>query len=238
MLLLSDDVGQDNRLLALQNTYQIQCSYAHGLCADFVWFPQGKSYGIELKVAGDLLGSLGDKRLAGQVRKMTETLDFPILLIQGSLTMQPASGKLLLNGEPTNWEYRSVMSLLAEVGMAGVFVEQWAAPNVAERIASWYMITQKEDHAWLKQRTRPEVMTLDPAYSNSIWALCAADGVGPKTAEGMLKKYGSLADVYVEAARINLSLPDKKKAGREFAKGVEGLGAKKAESFIREVCGT
>lgn len=250
-LLSSKDVGQAERVKHMQNTYsQLDVRPTNGLPADFMWFAHGKKLGIELKAGGDLLGSLGGRkgsRLGGQVRKMLETLDFSLILWCARTEMDKATGKLWMNGQETGWDYRSVMGMLADLMMLGVAVEVWDGP-VEERVAAWVINTSKEDHEWLRARTRPEaVWSLDPAYSNGVWALCAHEGIGPPIAEAMLRKWKSPARVYEAALQVTGLHPTRKpKDIKWFCNGVEGQGkggrkwtlsAAKAESFIREVTG-
>ncbi len=226
MLLISKDVGWEDKYYALRSL-DIQATVKPGLQADFMWFAHGKTIGIELKMGGDLLSSLSDKRLVTQARRMTDELDLPILLIVASLGMEKGTGKLVLNSHPTGWDYRSVMGMLADVGMMGMFIEVWAGP-VMERIAAWYINTQKEDHAWLQTRSRPQLFTLGEQHNNAVWSLCAWKDIGPKTAKELLKKYGTAGKVYEAAG---------KESPTKLAQGVKGLGKMRAELFIQEVCG-
>ena len=229
MLLISKDVGWEDKYYALR-TLDIEAQVKAGLLADFLWFAHTKSIGIELKMGGDLLSSIADKRLVVQAKRMVEKIDLPILLIVATLGMEKATGKLVMNGHPTNWDYRSVMGMLADVGMMGMFIEVWSGPAV-ERVAAWYINTQKKDHAWLQTRSRPQLFTLGESHNNAVWSLCAWGGIGPKTAKSMLKKYKTAANVYT-AAR---ALPTKQMSVKDFAKDIEGLGPKKAKQFIEEV---
>lgn len=224
MLLISKDVGWEDKLKALR-TLDIKAQVKAGLLADFLWFAHGKSVGVELKMGGDLLSSISDKRLVVQAKRMVEKIDFPILLIVATLGIEKATGKLVLNGHPTNWDYRSVMGMLADIGMMGMFIEVWAGPAV-ERVAAWHINTQKEDHAWLQSRSRPQLFTLGEQHNNAVWSLCAWKDIGPTIAKELLKKYGSAAMVY-EAAR--------RESPAVLAKGVKGLGKVKAELFLEEV---
>ena len=247
-LLSSKDVGQAERVKHMKNTYsQLNVQPTNGLPCDFMWFAHGKRLGVELKVAGDLLGSLGGKkgsRLGGQVRKMLEQLDFSLLLWCARTEMDKATGKLWMNGQETNWDYRSVMGMLADLMMLGISVEVWDGP-VDERVAAWVVNTSKANHSWLRNRTRPEeVWSLDPAYSNGVWALCAHDGIGPETAEAMLRKWGpgvgmvyTIAVEYQREYDLMESQKDKRKVIARYCEDVKGLGPGRAESFLREVAG-
>lgn len=230
-VLTSKDTGQEERVQALRTTYQMNVKPTNNLPADFMWFTHGHKYGIELKVAGDMLSSFRSGRLAGQIRKMVETLDFPLILWCAKVSMERATGKLVMNDSVTDWDYRGTMSRLSVAMMAGVSVEIFDGP-AAERVAAWVINTSKEEHDWLRGRTRPPaVYSLDPAYSNAVWALCAHDGIGPETAEAMVQKYKSVAAVYNHALRVKLE----ELTITAFCKGVKGLGPKRAKSFIAEV---
>lgn len=235
LLLAANDVGQEQRVLRLRNDYQFQVvsRSAADLPCDFVWFPHSKKYGIELKDGGDILGSLSDKRIVGQAKKMVETLDFPLILIAARVGHERATGKLILGGSATGWDYRSYKSMMADLMMIGCAVEEWDG-DATERIAAWVINTMKEDHAWLQQRTRPQTWALVPSYNNAIWALSAFEGIGPKTAEALLKKYGSVAGV-IKAAAAATTSDISKKSRNKFGTGVEGMGAKRAASFVGEI---
>lgn len=228
MLLVAKDTGWEGTVAKLHQFKGVETAVhaAHSLPCDFVWFAHHKKMGIELKRAGDLLSSLSG-RLAGQAKKMVEKLDFGIVLIAGRIEHERATGKLVLNGIETRWDYRSWMGMRADLGMIGVYVEEWDG-QAEERVAAWYLNSQKEDHAWLRGRTRPQLLTLDVGHRDAVWSLCAWEGIGVTTAERLLEKYGTASKVYQTAA-MHKTTP------ALFCKGIRGFRQAAASTFLKAV---
>lgn len=232
-LLAANDVGQKERVERLAKDFDIQVKLtpANKLPCDFVWFANGLKCGIELKVGSDLLGTIAEKRLGGQVQGMLKELDFSLLLWVGRVDHNRATGKLTLNKQTTNWDYRAVMGILGDLRMLGMAVEQYDG-DATERVAAWYTNSQKEGKAkWLKERSRPNVDHLAyTPYANAVHSLSAFNGIGPVVAENLLKKYGTMSSVIAAATEcLHTSTP------KEFCDGVDKLGLKKANAFIIEV---
>ncbi len=229
-LLAANDVGQKERVERLAKDFDIKVNLtpANKLPCDFVWFANGLRCGIELKVGGDLLSTIAEKRLGGQVQGMLKKLDFCLLLWVGRVEHSRSTGKLTLNKQTTNWEYRSVMGILGDLRMLGMAVEQYDGDAV-ERVAAWYINSQKEDKAgWLRQRSRPNVdhLAYQP-FANAVHALSAFPSIGPVMAETLLKTFGSVGEVMaafsedVEASTLS--------------KRVKGMGVKTARKLQNEV---
>jgi ERCC4-type nuclease len=196
------------------------------LQADYIFVAHGKVVAIEVKWSvSDLLGSLtpGDgnsPRLAGQVRRMLSFADIPILIIpslhergDGKVEMEEWGKKTRTSG----WQYLSVKGILADIALYGCIVDEWAG-DIARRLAQWYYTLTAEEHEWVRQRGRPEFITLDHAYRTAVWALAAFEGVGPVGAEALLETFGSVAGV------AGQSVKDLQK--------VKGIGPRTAESLF------
>lgn len=170
------------------------------LQADYVFAAHNKVVAIEVKWSvSDLLASLqvvgeaGGPRLAVEVRKMLAFADVPILVLP--VVERRGDGKVyLLPDRVSGWEYASVKGILADIALYGCIVDEWQG-DIATRIAQWYYTLTAPGHAWIRQRGRPEFITLDPAYGTAVWALCAFDGIGPVGAEALLETFGSVARV-------------------------------------------
>ena len=170
------------------------------LQADYVFAAHGKVVAVEVKWSiSDLLASLqvvgeaGGPRLAVEVRKMLAFADIPILLIP--VVERRGDGKVyLLPDRVSGWEYTSVKGILADIALYGCIVDEWQG-DIAQRLAQWYYTLTAEGHKWIKQRGRPEFITLDYAYKTAVWALAAFEGVGPVGAEALLETFGSVAGV-------------------------------------------
>ena len=197
------------------------------LFADYVWEAHGKVVAAEVKWSvSDLLSSLqttgeaGGPRLAVEVRKLLSVADVPLLVVP-AIRRREADGKVILAGVPggvSGWDYNSVKGILADLALYGCIVDEWDG-DIACRLAQWYLTSREPGHEWIRQRGRPEFISLDPRYSEAVWMLCAAQGIGPVTAELLLKQFGSVAEI----AHAALS---------ELVK-VRGVGPKTAESLWR-----
>lgn len=124
---------------------------------------------------------------------MASVADIPILVMP-QLQLR-GDGKILRDdGEPSGWQYNSVKGILADVALYGVIVDEWA-DDIAGRIAQWFYTLNQAEHDWIKQRGRPSFVSLDPVYSEAVWALSSFEGWGPEKAEAALAEFGCLADV-------------------------------------------
>lgn len=193
---------------------------------DYCWLAHDKLVGVEMKWSlGDLTSSLkkeGEKtgtRLGIEVRKLTDVCDIGILIIPP--LRDRGDGKLKYDeGAPVNdmgWEYSAVKGILSSVALYGIIVDEWDG-DLASRLAQWHFATTKREHAWIKQRGRPDFVSLDPTYSEAIWLLCSVYGWGPETAIEALSEFGTARAV------VN--------AGPEaLMKRVKGVGSKMAQHF-------
>jgi ERCC4-type nuclease len=193
---------------------------------DYIWEAHDKLIGVEVKWSiGDLTSSLkvqGEKsgtRLGIEIRKLTSCCDIGILLIPP--LKDRGDGKLEYDrGAPVTdmgWEYRAVKGILSSVALYGIIIEEWDG-DIAERLATWHFATTKREHEWIKQRGRPDFVTIDPLLTESIWMLCSVYGWGPETAKEALEVFGSV--------RAVVNAGDK-----ELQKRVKGVGSKLAEHF-------
>lgn len=153
---------------------------------------------------GDLLSSLqtigeaGGPRLAVEVKKMASVADIPILIIPQ--LRQRGDGKVLRDdGQPSGWQYNAVKGILTDVQLLGVMVDEWA-DDIDVRIAQLFYVISHEEHGWIRQRGRSEFVSLDPVYSEAVWALASVEGWGPVTAEAALEEMDCLANVIHVAA--------------------------------------
>jgi hypothetical protein len=194
---------------------------------DYMFTAHGKVVGLEVKWSiGDLSSSLVVKgedtgtRLGIEVRKMLAMCDIPILIVPA--LRDRGDGKLQYDsGAPVNdrgWEYNAVKGILSDVALFGVIVDEWDG-DIAGRIAQWYYVTSHKQHDWIRQRGRPDFVSLDPTYTQSVWALCAAYGWGPETAEEALKALGSVKAVM--------------SADRKRLMKVRGVGPILADSMLK-----
>ena len=191
------------------------------LQADYVFAAHGKVVAVEVKWSvSDLLASLqvvgenSGPRLAVEARKMLAFADIPILLIPS--LKERGDGKVEMEDRVSGWQYLSVKGILADVALYGCIVDEWCG-DIARRLAQWYYTLTAPGHEWIRQRGRPEFITLDPAYGTAVWALCAFDGIGPVGAEALLEAFKSVAAV------AGQSVKDLQK--------VKGIGPRTAKSL-------
>lgn len=159
---------------------------------DYCFDANGLLIGIEVKWSmSDLLDSLqvrgenGGPRLQVEVRKLIQVCDMAFLVTPPIRSR--GDGKVLRDdGQVSGWEYNSVKGILTDCQMAGVLVDEWEG-DIAQRIAQLYYVISQKEHGWIKQRGRPEFVSLNPNYTHAVWALCAFDHWGPVTAQEALK---------------------------------------------------
>jgi ERCC4-type nuclease len=130
---------------------------------DYVVFDQdGHSAGVERKTVSDLLHSAatsrqdGRPRLHAQMEALAQTYDLPILLIEGTLGFEPATGQAKVKGRLTGWQHGAVqmmvLSFQQQYGVSVLWTEDATATVDALRV----LHGQAQTKCLL--RHRPEVM--------------------------------------------------------------------------------
>jgi ERCC4-type nuclease len=199
---------------------------------------------IELKSVSDLLGSMRSKRLVAQAHGIAETADLAFIMVRGRYTEAGGVVTYQAPGHPqadsdgwvrSGWNWDAFQAIKTDITLLGVdFIDCPNENDAAREIVRLVTTLSKDEHKWLKQRTRPEVLTLDKAYENAVWSLAAFDGIGPDTAEAMLKAYGSVAAI-VNVAYVYSASHGYVESAKQMARKVDGLGPKRAQRFIEEV---
>ncbi|KKL55171.1 hypothetical protein LCGC14_2258060 [marine sediment metagenome] len=230
------DDREPDHMAGLLQSYGLQPVVSRLKYGDYQAFPHGLTMLIELKSVSDLLGSMRSKRLVAQAHGIAETADLAFIMVRGRYTERGGVVLYQSPGHPSSdtdgwvrsgWNWDSFQAIKADIMLLGVdFIDCPNENDAAREIVRLVTTLSKDEHKWLKQRTRPEVLTLDTAYKNAVWALAAFDGIGPDTAEAMLKAYGSVAGIIVQGNLLG---------AKDFALKVEGLGPKRAQRFIEEV---
>lgn len=102
-------------------------------CADFLIYDlDGHSLGIERKMASDLLGSLekklvnGNIRLWDQLARMEEAYTHRMLILEGGLGFDRASGKIITGKRLTGWNHGSIQAILMRIQFSGVILHPTA----------------------------------------------------------------------------------------------------------------
>lgn len=252
-VVIVDDREPDHMAGVLQS-YGVQPVVSRLKYGDYMCYPHGLTMLIELKSVSDLLGSMRSKRLVAQAHGIAETADLAFIMVRGRYTEGGGVVTYQAPGHPqadsdgwvrSGWNWDSFQAIKADIMLLGVdFIDCPNENDAAREIVRLVTTLGKDEHKWLKQRTRPEVLTLDKAYENAVWSLAAFDGIGPDTAEAMLRKCGSVADVIYAATHYgSITQKDNNDAwedylgdqAKEFAKDIDGLGPKRAQRFIEEV---
>lgn len=86
-----------------------------GICAD------GTAMIVERKAVRDLLASISDGRLLAQAAKLRETTPWCYVVVTGAL-VPDRHGQLLLDGQPSGWQWARVQGALCSVQELGVSV--------------------------------------------------------------------------------------------------------------------
>ena len=238
------DDREPDHMPGLLQSYGVQAVVSRMKFGDYGFYPHGLTGLIELKSVSDLLGSMRSKRLVAQAHGLAETADLAFIMVRGRYTERGGVVTYQAPGHPqadsdgwvrSGWNWDSFQAIKADIMLLGVdFIDCPNENDAAREIVRLVTTLSKDEHKWLKQRTRPEVLTLDTAYKNAVWSLAAFDGIGPETAEAMLKACGSVVGIMALACRDDDPGPIQATA-KYLASMVEGLGPKRAQRFIEEV---
>jgi ERCC4-type nuclease len=215
-----------------QYGYNVAVGRLHS--ADVQFFPHGLSVGIERSTISDLLGKMSDRRIVTQAHRLIEDYDLGILLREGSFrrgrsqhleyhdSRHPLADK---DGwVTTGWAWTSWQGMQFDLWLLGLIV--WDCPTLGEAASDIAVIVEslsKDEHRWIKERTRPDIKTADAQYRNNVWALSAFNGIGPEVAQSLLRGR-SFADVVALAANDPKALTS-----------LKGFGPKRASSLHEEV---
>ncbi len=206
-LVLVDDREPETTASRLE-TYGLNAQVARLEAGDYCFYPHGSKFLIERKTISDLLASI-QGRLQTQIHKMLADSDRAFLLREGAFRRSsggqveyysprhPQAGK---DGFVTSqWGWLAWTGIAIDIQMMGVgLIDCYNLGEYPQEIAQFVTNVSKEDHKWVKERTRPDTAYLDKQYTNNVWAWCAYAGIGPESVEAMLREYGSSA-VLMEA---------------------------------------
>lgn len=179
--------------------------------ADYESYPHGLKCLIERKTMSNLLTSMSDRQLVSQAHRMVESSDLCFLLREGAFRRSPQAvleyyspRDPRADGEgwvQSGWAWDSFQGIMIDIQMMGV--KMLDCPVLGEypmEIARVLVNLHKEEHRWIKERQRPDVVFLDKEYRNVLWALSAFDGIGPEISEALLYKFGTVYEVIRAAA--------------------------------------
>lgn len=195
---------------------------------DFCFFPHSLKVLIERKTVSDLLNSLKSARLVTQAHKLIEQSDASILLIEGLYSrskrgyVEYEQGSTLIE---SGWSWDAFTGMMLDLKWMGLYVHECYHGEAAREIARVVGSLCAEQHAWIRQRERPSVITVDPQYKAVVWAACAFGGVGPEWGDALVRDLGSFRKMV--AAGVPRLARVKNKKGQSF-------GPKRAARLVEE----
>ena len=204
---------------------------------DYVWYPHGKVFGIERKTVSNLLGSLKDRQLVAQAHHGVKEYDRYFVLIEGD-TRQGRTGRYEFHSPKhpeadrdgwveSGWLYEAIDGMLLDLNLLGVFILHCPMFEYARRISQVVNSTMAESKKFIREQQRPALPATaalgGEMYKNSLWALMALDGCGPKVAEALRNHYGSFAKTIAAIAKGSVSgvKMDNRKIGKLLAKRLQ-----------------
>ena len=168
----------------------------------------GGKIGIERKTFPDLVGSVVDRRLYDQIRRMLKTKYKPYFLIEGipSYAYQYLAYNRYFKGEAKEVALGTLVSIAVSFNIPTVYAENgFDIVYILNKMAN-----QKEVY-------RDKLKTPDKSLRPTEKILCLVDGVGASTAKKIVKKIGK-----------NIAFYNKYKL-----KSVNGVGEKTATNIVR-----
>lgn len=201
-LVLVDDREPESTASRLE-TYGLNAQVAHLDAGDYCFYPHGKKFLIERKTISDLLSSI-QGRLQAQVHKMLADSDRAFVLREGAFKRSPGGQVEYYNPRhpesdregfvTSQWGWLAWTGIMIDIQILGVgFLDCYNLGEYPQEIAQFVTNVSKDDHKWIRERTRPDTLYLDKPYTNAVWSWCAYSGVGPESVEAMLNEYGSSA---------------------------------------------
>ena len=198
---------------------------------DYQTFPHGLNVIIERKTISDLLGSLSDRRLVAQAHKIVAAADIPILLREGAFRkgvtqmveyLQPRHPDADATGwVRTGWAWASYQGMMFDLKLMGILIwDTYDLGSAGDDIAIIVESLHRDEHKWIKERERPSLLTADRQYRDNVWGLCAFPGIGPETAETLIKHYGSFAAAVDAVANSPTDVAAVKHDGRRIGKKI------------------
>ena len=212
-MILVDDREPDAIKSALSHactTANIPLSVHREQFGDFHLYPPTgtqKVVCVERKAVSDFVSSLTSGRLQTQLDGLRSICDIPYLVIEGDLKSTLVGGKhmLLLGGRASKFNIFSLQMYLASIQDSGV---RWAHTASTTHTVLWvvknYQRLCKGEGVGVTTFAHNSKAALPPAVA----ALTAAPGVGPKVAQALIDKFGTVAAI-VSATDSELSTIEK-----------------------------
>lgn len=155
---------------------------------------------VERKATKDFESSIIDSRLFEQAKRLSESFEKPLLLIEGD-TAEFALGKNVILG--------AILKLYTEFNLQIIFSES------SEETA--YILSKLAEKEQIAEGKEPRLVGVKKAYSNYEWQtliLGSIPGIGPKLAKSLIRHFKTLKNVA--------------NAGPEELMEIDKIGKKKA----------
>lgn len=226
LVLLADDREPESAAPRI-NDYGVTAITKRLLSGDYMFVAHGLTILIERKTISNLLQSMATKQLVSQAHALIENSDRAFILREGAFGRSP-SGHLMYysprdpradsdNWVTSDWTYDSFSGIMLDLQLMGIdFVDCPVLGDYPRELARMVMALSKKEHGWIRDRQRPEVLTLDKQYKASVWSLCALEGMGPKWSEALIAEFGTLAQTYEMLAQAPEKVAKVKCEGRSF----------------------
>ena len=182
----------------------------------------GEVVGIERKGVGDLVNSFKTGRLQTQLVGLVGTYTEAILLLEGWRGID-RRGFIRSNRRTYHLPWTMLENFLMSAQRGGVLIHHSPSkketPKLVVSLRNYY---SKETHTSMVARPRRSVVSIAD-FDKHIEFLTGIPGVGPKTAESMLKEFGSIW-------RAMNAKPD-------TLVNCEGVGMKRADEIYKFLTG-
>ncbi len=141
---------------------------------------------IERKEVHDLLSSIGDGRLFDQVERMQTNCAFAAILVIGNFSYSVNTDKVVINGETTSWDGKSVRNALKAVQWGGVAVVFTTLENYCDSIYETINLAAKPSH---EQRLVKKRSITFPPIDERIERIARIlpDGMAVKLADSLMR---------------------------------------------------
>lgn len=243
-LVLVDDREPDSAVGRLQD-FGVVAVQTRLEAGDYCFYAHGLTCLVERKTASNLLQSLSDKQMVLQAHKLVDSGSVAFLLREGWINRGPGGQVVYFSPRDpradsagwvvSGWSWDSFQGMMIDLQMMGIRIVDCALGEYVTEIVRLAINLAKDEHRWIKDRQRPEVVTLDKQWRNDVWSLAAHDHIGVDSAEALLREFGSEYNV-VRAAVEDPDRVAKVKIGKGERK--RALGKKAATSLGEELAET
>lgn len=179
---------------------------------DYLGITDSLTWAIERKAIGDLLSSLTDGRLYEQLKRLIDSVDVPILLLE-NIYSSTHNGYIRLPSKELGFRYESVENLLLDAQMRGIILARTPSLEASAKLIRGYNhYFSKEGHRFEVKKQR--LFSYSAKVTPQLQLVCALPGVNWQLGHRLLDLFGSPLAVFV--------------ADEKILQAVDGIGKKKA----------